>query len=272
MNDLEFETTVDSTTGWNLARELWEEYRARPTVRRRKAICRFYYPYLERLASKLYRKIDRKVEVSELISMGFFGLVQAIEKYDPGNKVKFSTFAKRRIIGSMIDELRKFDWVPRLVSENRKKIERTIDGLSNELGHHPSDVQVAEKLSLSHSEYDNLVRAGTPQKTVSISSICWESDESDGWQLAEILPDTRAPMPFNQAAMKDFFDFVLNVLSKEDADLFERYFKQGFSQGEIARDLGIKDTAVFWIFKSRKERIWAAMKPKEDLLVLSDRG
>src|SRR5690606_312708 len=93
------------------------------------------------------------VDVDDLISYGFFGLSDALERFEPDRSVKFETYASQRIWGSMIDGLRASDWVPRSVRQKAKEIERAIAQLEGELGRQPTDAEVAKFLGIDMKEY-----------------------------------------------------------------------------------------------------------------------
>ena len=89
-----------------------------------------HYRYLVRYtAERLHTKLPDKVEVDDLISAGNFGLMDAIDAFDPGRGVKFETYCSPRIRGSILDELRSMDWVPRLVRARAHQLTRAKQSL-----------------------------------------------------------------------------------------------------------------------------------------------
>src|SRR5437588_12753326 len=95
------------------------------------------------------------VEESDLISYGLLGLISAIERFDPSREIKFETFAMTRIKGSIIDELRSLDWVPRSVRARARQIERANAVLENRLHRAPTDAEVAAELDMSMDEFQD---------------------------------------------------------------------------------------------------------------------
>src|SRR5204863_8407042 len=90
----------------------------------------------------------------DLVSYGLLGLIGAIERYDPERDVKFETYAIARIKGSIIDELRAMDWVPRSVRARARDIERAIAELERKLHRAPTDEEISEKLGISTDELE----------------------------------------------------------------------------------------------------------------------
>ena len=98
------------------------------------------------------RVCPQNIEQSDLVSYGIFGLIDAIDKFDPGRGYKFETYAISRIKGAIIDELRSIDWVPRSVRAKARSIERAYSKLENELRRSPEDGEVAEELGMTEAE------------------------------------------------------------------------------------------------------------------------
>ena len=102
--------------------KLWEEYHKNPTAELREKIIIEYAPLVKVVAGRLSMYLGYNVEYEDLVSYGVFGLIDAIDKFDLGKDVKFETYASLRIRGSILDQIRKMDWIPRTVRQKRKKI------------------------------------------------------------------------------------------------------------------------------------------------------
>src|SRR3712207_1223035 len=111
-----------------------------------------YAPLVKYVAGRLGSGLPEHVDDDDLVSYGLLGLIGAIERYDPGRDIKFETYAIARIKGSIIDELRAMDWVPRSVRARARDIERAIAELEARLGRAPTDEEIAGKLGLSQDE------------------------------------------------------------------------------------------------------------------------
>ena len=97
--------------------ELWIEYRKTHSSQIRDAFIRQYMPLVKYVAGKVSVGLPGSVEFDDLVGYGQFGLLDAIEKFDPAKNVKFKTYAVTRIRGAIFDELRQLDWVPRSVRQ-----------------------------------------------------------------------------------------------------------------------------------------------------------
>jgi RNA polymerase sigma factor for flagellar operon FliA len=111
-----------------------------------------YSPLVKFVAGRVGAGLPSSVDPGDLVSSGIFGLIDAIERYDPERGVKFETFAVPRIRGAIYDGLRQLDWVPRSVRSRARDVERGISELEHKLGRSPSDDELAEHLRITATE------------------------------------------------------------------------------------------------------------------------
>ena len=128
--------------------ELWTDYKANGTPDARERLILHYSPLVKFVAGRVAAGLPQNIEQADLVSYGIFGLIDAIDKFDPGRGFKFETYAISRIKGAIIDELRSIDWVPRSVRAKARAIERAISKLENELRRSPEDAEVAAELGV----------------------------------------------------------------------------------------------------------------------------
>ena len=125
---------------------LWHEYRKTGEQSLRERLILTYAPLVKYVAGRVGSGLPSHVDESDLVQYGLLGLIGAIERYDPDRDVKFETYAIARIKGSIIDELRALDWVPRSVRSRARDIERAIAELERTLRRAPTDDEIASKL------------------------------------------------------------------------------------------------------------------------------
>src|SRR3954470_23370156 len=133
---------------------MWQEYRKTGEQSLRERLILTYAPLVKYVAGRVGSGLPSHVDESDLVQYGLLGLIGAIERYDPDRDVKFETYAIARIKGSIIDELRAMDWVPRSVRSRARDIERTIAGLEAKLGRAPIDEELSKQLGMSEEELD----------------------------------------------------------------------------------------------------------------------
>jgi RNA polymerase sigma factor for flagellar operon FliA len=145
----------DRATGGNEAGTipLWRRYRRRGDQAARNELLERYLPLVRLLARKLAARIGGAVEVDDLVSAGTIGLVQALESYDLSRANSFATYASRRIHGSMLDELRRRDWVPRSVRSKARQLQRASAQIEATLGRSPRPTEMAAALKVDLTTY-----------------------------------------------------------------------------------------------------------------------
>ena len=137
--------------------KLWLEYQQTRKVETREKLIERYLPLVKLVASRIAISLPQYVDKDDLISNGFFGLLDAIEKYDPMRAIKFETYAVVRIRGSMLDAIRAQDWVPTSVRQKAKQYEQTVSQLENKLCRVATDNEIAQALNITLNELYTLL-------------------------------------------------------------------------------------------------------------------
>lgn len=106
--------------------KMWEDYAKSHSPQIREQIIIEYASLVKIVAGRLSMYLGYTVEYDDLVGYGTFGLIDAIDKYDLMKGVKFETYASLRIRGAILDQIRKMDWIPRTLRQNRKKWTRPI--------------------------------------------------------------------------------------------------------------------------------------------------
>ena len=133
--------------------KLWDEYKIHPSAELREQIILEYAPLVKIVAGRLCMYLGNTVEYEDLCSYGIFGLIDAIDKFDLTQNVKFETYASLRIRGSILDQIRKMDWIPRTVRQRQRMIDEAIKDIEAKTGHGATDEDVAKALDISEDEY-----------------------------------------------------------------------------------------------------------------------
>jgi RNA polymerase sigma factor for flagellar operon FliA len=205
-----------------------------------------YAPLIKFIAQKIAVRLPSNIELDDLISSGVIGLMDAIEKYDPTRDNKFKTYAEFRIRGSILDELRAQDWVPRSVRDKAKLLDRTIIELEAELGRSPSDEEVSTRLSITMEEFHDLVNQVRPVSVLSIDDSATFSNV-DKKSILNILEGTKFNNPYNQLNIKS----VKEIVAKAIEELPERqrlvlslYYYEDLNLKEIGKILRVTESRV----------------------------
>lgn len=135
--------------------KLWDEYSKKHTPELREKIIIEYAGLVKIVAGRLSIYLGYNVEYDDLVGYGTFGLIDAIDKYDLAKGVKFETYASLRIRGSILDQIRKMDWIPRTLRQKQKRIDAAYQKLENESGRTVSEEEIAVELDISVDELES---------------------------------------------------------------------------------------------------------------------
>src|SRR5437764_4042942 len=156
----------------NDALQIWLQYKQSPDPHLRERLILTYAPLVKYVAGRLGTGLPAHVEEGDLVSYGLLGLIGAIQRYELDRDVKFETYAIARIKGSIIDELRSLDWVPRSVRSRAREIERAMVELENRFKRAPSDEEIAAEIGITQGEFqDNLTQIS--RSTVAALDELW---------------------------------------------------------------------------------------------------
>lgn len=205
-----------------------------------------YAPLIKYIAQKIASRLPSNIELDDLISCGVIGLMDAIDKYDPSRDNKFKTYAEFRIRGSILDELRSQDWVPRSVREKAKLVERTMAKLEGELGRVPNDEEMCKELDLSQDEYYELLNKA---KSVSMLNI----DESASFNKGDkklmmgLLENRRNSNPYAAVNYKKAQERIkegIQSLPEKQRLVLSLYYYEDLNLKEIGQVLNVTESRV----------------------------
>ena len=136
---------------------LWQEYQQHRRTETRERIVEYYLSLVKLVAGRIAIGLPSYVDKEDLISNGFFGLLDAIERFDPGRGIKFETYAVARIRGAILDSLRALDWVPTTVRQKARQYEQVLSELEHKLGRSATDEEIAEAIGISVAQLHTLL-------------------------------------------------------------------------------------------------------------------
>jgi RNA polymerase sigma factor for flagellar operon FliA len=180
-----------------------------------------------------------------LVNVGIIGLMEALEKFDSTRNVQFETYARFRIRGAVLDELRLRDWVPRSVRHKDGKLEKAFRSLQKELGRPPNDEEIADYMGITLEQYFKLL-----DDTKGIPLISQEDltpDYIDTHGAAEVLEKVEHGNPFDLFAGKELRDHlkqIIDALPNKEKLVVSLYYYDEMTMKEIGMILDLTESRV----------------------------
>jgi RNA polymerase sigma factor FliA len=233
--------SVEDTKG------LWQEYRRNRDEKLRDRLILTYAPLVKYVAGRLGSGLPAHVEEGDLVSYGLLGLIGAIERYDPDRDVKFETYAIARIKGSIIDELRALDWVPRSVRARARDIERAVAELESKLGRAPTDDEIATKLGLTEDELEDSLTEISRSSIAALDELWTVSAGGDQIALIDTIEDTQGPEPQSALAQTELREAMADAIARlpeREKLVVTLYYYEELTLREIGEVLGVTESRV----------------------------
>ncbi len=243
--------------------QVWREYRATPTEEVRNFLIARHLDLVSYAAERLHKRLPSEVEINDLKSAGAFGLMDAVESFDPERLVKFETYCTQRIRGAMFDELRSMDWVPRLVRSRTAKVEKVRKSIEMETGARPTEDEVATRLNVSGDEFEKLQKDSRPISMVSLTRKCFETDSSKDVREIDVVEDGRQENPLQVVQKIDLQQLITKGLSRAERLIVILYYYEEMTMKEIGATLDLSESRVSQMHSSILARLKAQMQNRE---------
>lgn len=223
--------------------KLWEQYQKNPTPEIREQIILEYASLVKVVAGRLSMYLGYNVEYDDLVGYGIFGLIDAIDKFDAAKDVKFETYASLRIRGSILDQIRKMDWIPRTVRQKQKKLDEAIKQIEMRTGKNASDEEVAREIGISEDELLNW------QSQLKVTNIVSLNEYVE--QGSEPVMDARNNSHFVQPEeriqeneLKQVLQDTLEHLTEKERKVIELYYFEELTLKEISKVLEVSESRI----------------------------
>jgi len=216
-------------------------------------LVREYATLVKRIAHHLISRLPSSVQPDDLIQSGMIGLLEAASKYDPAKGASFETYAGIRIRGSMLDEIRKGDWIPRSVHRNGRSVTAAMQSLENQLGRDATDREVADKMGVSLSEYFSILKDSMGGKLFSFDEI-----PLLGGQGVE----SSQPGPLDQVQKRLFqqsLAVAIGDLPEREQLVLSLYYDDELNLKEIGQVIGVSESRVSQIHTQAALRLRAKL-------------
>ena len=243
--------------------QIWEQFHKTHEDYFRNLLMEHYRSLVKYSAERLHSKLPDKVEVDDLVSAGIFGLIDAIDAFDPDRGVKFETYCSPRIRGSILDELRSMDWVPRLVRARAHQLAKATHSLEIHLGRKPTEKEIAEELDMDTEEFNRLRRDANAVSLVSLDTKYGDGDSEKDIREIDIIKDQRSKNPVIEAQKRDLKSLLTKGLTRAERLIIVLYYYEEMTMKEIGATLDLSESRVSQMHSSIIARLKAQMNTRK---------
>ena len=243
--------------------QVWRLFHKTHEDKYRNLLLEHYRPIVKYAADRLHSKLPDKVELDDLISSGIFGLMDAIDAFDPARGVKFETYCSPRIRGSILDELRSMDWVPRLVRSRANQLSKASQSLETNLGRKPTEKETAAKLDMDMEEFNRILHDANAVNVVSLDTKYNEGDGDKDIREIDIIKDDKSLDPLVETQKRDLKNLLTKGLTRAERLIIVLYYYEEMTMKEIGATLDLSESRVSQMHSSIIARLKAQMNTRK---------
>lgn len=219
---------------------LWKNYKETRDLSFKQILIEKYIQLVKIVAGRMYNYYGGNVEYEDLVGFGIFGLIDAIDKFDINRDLKFETYAQIRIRGSIIDNLRKLDWIPRGLRKKTKEMEKAINILENKLGRSATTKEIAIELNIDEAEVESILSEISTLNIISLEETLISKGD-----IYENLSDLDSPDKiFENKELKFLLKDAIENLSEREKTVVSLYYYEGLTYKEIACILEVSESRI----------------------------
>lgn len=228
--------------------ELWRNYATIKSPVTKEAIILKYSHLVKYVAGRISIGLPSNIEFDDLVSYGIFGLIDAIDKFDRSRGIKFETYAIARIRGSILDELRKNDWIPRSIRQKAKELERTYAELENRFGRSATDHEMCSALNMSIEDFHHLLSEVSCTTLNSLDEL-WmtHTGDEDSVRLLDLIRSNEDDDPLFQLEvdeLKTSLAAAIDSLPERERMVISLYYYDGLTLKEISQVMEVSESRI----------------------------
>lgn len=246
----------------------WLSYKKDNDPQVRQKLLEEYLPLVKSVAGRMALGFPRSVELSDLVSTGVIGLVEALSNYDPSRGVKFETYAVPRIKGAILDELRSLDWVPRSTRAKSREIDRAMNKLENKLGRTPSTKELAKSLKISSEELFSALDDVSSTAVLSLDELIYKEEDNrqvPRVETVEALSHETVLGNLEKEELKAYVISAISHLSEQERLVVALYYYEELTLKEIGEVMQISESRVSQIHTKAVLKLRGMIKEKFSL-------
>lgn len=212
------------------------------------------------IANRLARRLPPSVETTDLISIGMLGLIDAAGRYRPRLGVPFDAFARRRVLGAMLDELRSLDRAPRSVRRMGRELDATVARLRHELGRDPKEAEIAEAMDMTEAQYQQAVDQLRGVEFGAMRELDATDSQGEPLIALSIGDHERPDAQLERTEMRSLLADALGELPKRERQILSLYYEQELTLKEIGEVIGVCESRVSQLRSLAVSRLRVSMR------------
>ena len=219
-----------------------------------------HLPIVRFLARRIHERLPQHVDIEDLVSAGVVGLMDAFQKFDPGKKVQFRSYAQFRIRGAILDSLRTLDWSPRELRRKGRAVEEAIRVLTARAGRAPGEAEVAAEMGLVLDDYQQLLG---DLKGLEIGTLHMERNEYSGEEELAYVPGRPEEDPLFRCLrgeLEERLSEAIANLPDRERLVMTLYYYEEMTMREIGLALGVVESRVSQVHASAVVHLRSALK------------
>ncbi len=232
--------------------ELWKKYSQTRDTAIKHILIEEYVGLVKIVAGRMYNFYGSKIEYDDLVGFGVMGLIDSIERYDINKNIKFETYAQIRIKGTIIDNIRKLDWVPRSLRKKSKDIQQGMLKLENELGKRPSNEELAQYLGISLKELEDTLADVSNFNMTSLEDLLVNKGE---YNIDNDKEKNTPEEVFEQKELKEILSRVIDELPEKENMVISLYYYEELTYKEIGYIMELSESRISQIHSKAILRI-----------------
>ena len=221
-----------------------------------------YAPMVKRIGQHLLRRLPNSIQLEDLVQAGMIGLIEAVKNYDASKGASFETYAGIRIRGTMLDEVRRGDWVPRSVHRNARMISDKIRAIEHRTGRDARDYEVAQALEISVADYHQMLVDSSSCHLFALDDLVVNRENlSEGHALTSASSE-----PYARActdSLKELLASLLKTLPKREQLVLALYYDEELNLKEIGEVMGVSESRISQIHSQAMIRLQARAANKD---------
>ena len=182
-------------------------------------------------------------QVDDIINEGVLALMSAVDKFDPDKGIKFETYVSKRIRGAIIDLARRQGWVPRSGRRKAREIDQASSELFSELGRYPTDEEMASRLGVSQSQYQEDLASASLCNLLSLDAM-FEEREQGAAEVPDIAPDNRPEDSVLHQELLHTLAQGIQSLRENEQMVISLYYQKSLSMKEIAQVMEVSEPRI----------------------------